>query len=160
MPGRKSGAIEWMTEDGLTKLQGWARDGLTDDQIAHNIGIARNTLYEWRKRFPDIDDALKRGKVVVDIMVENALLKRALGYEYEEVVTEIREEPREGKKPLQIKYIKKITKKALPDTTAQIFWLKNRRPDRWRDKHEIVDTSALDKLDAILEATGEAVMER
>lgn len=92
----------WLSEDGLTLLEGWARDGLTDDQIAHNLGVSRSTLAEWKKRFPDLSDALKKGKDVVDYEVENALLERAKG----------------------------------GDTTAQIFWLKNRRPGKWRDKPE------------------------
>lgn len=129
---------DWITEDGLLLLEGWARDGLTDEQIAHNAGIHPDTLYEWQKRFPVISDALKRGKAPVDIQVENALLKRALGYEYEEVTTEITETPyidRRGRERIRKqKHVKKTKKIVLPDTTAQIFWLKNRRPDKWRDK--------------------------
>lgn len=127
--GRKGKYHEWITEEGLTKLEGWARDGLTDEQIAHNIGINVATIYEWKKRFPEINNALKKGKEVVDIQVENALLKRALGYEYEEtkVIVET-----DGKKRVE-----RVKKHVLPDVTAQIFWLKNRRPDKWRDKHEI-----------------------
>lgn len=90
----------WLTEEGLALLEGWARDGLTDEQIAHNVGITTKTLYEWKNKFCEICEALKRGKEVVDYQVENALLKKAIG----------------------------------GDTTAQIFWLKNRRPDKWRDK--------------------------
>ena len=116
---------QWLTEDGLLRIQGWARDGLTDEQIAHNIGISRKTLYEWQNRFSDFRDALKRNKEVVDIMVENALLKSALGYEVEETVQEINN----GKK-----IIKKTTRWVLPSVTAQIFWLKNRKPEQWRDK--------------------------
>lgn len=91
---------QWLTEEGLTLLEGLARDGLTDEQIAHNCGITATTLYEWKNRFPEISEALKKGKEVVDYQVENALLNKALG----------------------------------GDTTAQIFWLKNRKPDKWRDK--------------------------
>lgn len=76
---------QWLTPEGLLKLEGWARDGLTDEQIAQKIGIHRDTLNEWKKKYSDISDTLKRGKEVVDLRVENALLKRALGYEYEEV---------------------------------------------------------------------------
>ena len=76
---------EWLTPEGLLKIEGWARDGLIDEQIAQNIGIRAATLYEWKKRFPEISEALKRGKEVIDRQVENALLKRALGYEYEEI---------------------------------------------------------------------------
>lgn len=99
----------------------------------------------WKKQFPLIFESLKRGKEVVDREVENALFKRAIGYEYDEIC----EEYEHG-----VLTKKKITKKmVVPDTTAQIFWLKNRRPDAWRDKQEYVDTAALDKLDQILEET-------
>lgn len=119
----------WLTPEGLLKLEGWARDGLTDEQIAGNIGISRSTLNQWKDKYPDISDTLKRGKEVVDLQVENALLKRALGYEYEEV-----SEKYESGTLIE----KKVTKKqVVPDTTAQIFWLKNRRPDKWKDKQDV-----------------------
>lgn len=118
----------WLTPEGLLKLEAWARDGLIDKQIAENIGITLSTLYEWKKTYPDISESLKKGKEVVDIQVENALLKRALGYVYEEKKVEVSED---GTK------VTKTIKEVVPDTTAQIFWLKNRRPDRWRDKQDI-----------------------
>jgi len=116
---------EWLTAEGLIKIEGWARDGLTDEQIAHNIGINRDTLYTWKKKYNDFSDALKRGKEVVDLQVENAMLKKALGYSYDEITYEFGEET------------KRVTKEVQPDTTAQIFWLKNRRPDKWKDKQDI-----------------------
>ena len=70
----------WLEPEGLTLLEGWARDGLTDEQIAAKIRINPATLYDWQKKFPKISEALKKGKEVVDFEVENALLKRALGY--------------------------------------------------------------------------------
>ena len=72
----------WLTPEGLVLLEGWARDGLTDEQIAHNMGINKATLYRWKEKYCDICNALKIGKAVVDRQVENALLKRALGYSY------------------------------------------------------------------------------
>lgn len=132
----------WLTPEGLLKIEGWARDGLTDEQIAKNIGISRSTLNVWKDRYSDISDALKKGKDIIDRQVENALLKRALGYEYEEV----KEKFEDG-----VITERTVTKKeVVPDTTAQIFWLKNRKPDKWRDKPAYEDTSELDKLDAIL----------
>ena len=68
----------WLTDEGLTLLEGWERDGLTDEQIAHNMGISRSTLKEWKKRYPAISATLKKGKEVVDFQVENALLESAL----------------------------------------------------------------------------------
>lgn len=79
---------EWLEPEGLLKIEGWARDGLTDEQIANNMGIRRETLIEWKKKYPNISNTIKRGKEVVDRQVENALLKRALGYSYTEVTKE------------------------------------------------------------------------
>lgn len=93
---------EWIEHDGLLLLEGWARDGLTDEQIAHNMNISTSTLYEWKNKYSELSEALKKTKEVVDRQVENALFKKAC----------------EG------------------DTTAMIFWLKNRRPNDWRDKRE------------------------
>ena len=230
---------EWLTADKLLLLEGWARQGLTDEQIATNIGVSRSTLSDWKKRYTDISDTLKKGKEIVDIQVENALLKRALGFEYIEVTEErilpSRQDGRHGgrtalterewqftlayfkyhccycgvklgakatkdhviplakggefvksnilpcckscnsskkdrpmeqwfkKQPFYessklemianyfslvealpepetedevLTVTKRVRKIALPDTTAQIFWLKNRRPDLWRDKQK------------------------
>lgn len=99
---RRGKSEYWRSDDGLILIEGWARDGLTNEQIAHNIGISRETLNVWTKKYSDISDALKKSKDVVDRQVENALFKKAC----------------EG------------------DTTAMIFWLKNRRPNDWRDKRE------------------------
>lgn len=112
---------EWLEPDGLLLLEGWARDGLSDEQIAHNIGIATSTLYDWKKKHLEISEALKKGKEVVDIEVENALLKSAL----------------EG------------------NITAQIFWLKNRKPNRWREKQSIEHTGEVStKLSDIFNQIG------
>ena len=120
---------EWLTPDGITRLEAWARDGLTDEQLAAKIGITATTLYDWKNKYPVISEALKRGKEVVDVEVENALLKRAMGYEYTETRTEVAEDGSTKTITMQ--------KSMPPDTTAQIFWLKNRRPAVWRDKQQV-----------------------
>lgn len=107
-------------------LGAWARDGLSEEQISKNIGISRSTLKEWKQKYPAISATLKKGKEVADIEVENALFKRATGYEVEETKVEI---DSNGKK-----HMVKITKHIAPDPTSIIFWLKNRRPEKWRDK--------------------------
>ena len=131
---------DWLEKDKLILLEGWARDGLTDEQIAKNMGIATSTFYEWKKKEKEFSETLKKGKEVVDFEVENALLKRALGYEYEEETYE------------NGVLTKKVKKQVAPDTTAQIFWLKNRQVKKWRDKVEIADNDAIKKLDELLEA--------
>lgn len=127
--------VTWLTEEGLLKLEGWARDGLANEQIAKNIGVNPDTLYTWIKKYPEISESLKRGKEVVDRQVENALLKRALGYQYNEVTQENIFDEQEGR--YELKVTKVVTKEVNPDTTAQIFWLKNRKPQQWRDKQDI-----------------------
>lgn len=131
---------KWLTVEGLLQIEAWARDGLTEEQIATNMGIVRSTLNEWKTKFPDISDTLKRGKAIVDIQVENALLKRALGYTYVETTREqvIDYDPNTGEKTgSHMEITKTVTKEVQPDTTAQIFWLKNRKPDVWRDKWDV-----------------------
>ena len=131
---------EWLQPEGLLKIEGWARDGLTDKQIAHNIGITEQTLNVWKNRFPSFFESLKRGKEVIDREVENALLKRALGYSYIETTKESLPviDPMTGEiTGYKLQVTKTVTKEVQPDTTAQIFWLKNRKPDMWRDKQNV-----------------------
>ena len=99
---------KWLEPEGLQLLEGWARDGLTDEQIAENMSISLSTFYCWKNKYSEISESLKKGKEVVDYEVENALLNSALA----------------------------------GNTTAQIFWLKNRRPDKWRDKPPVDNTNA------------------
>lgn len=140
---------EWLEPDGLLMIEGWAREGYTDLQLAEAMGISNTTLYEWLKKYSAIAEALKRGKAPVDRMVENALLKRALGYEYTEVTKERILDRKTGQYKLTVT---KETKKVVPpDVVAQIFWLKNRRPDLWREKRqELGDIySGAEAIDAI-----------
>lgn len=129
---------EWLEPEGLLKIEGWARDGLTEEQIAENMGVTRETLRVWKNKYSVISAALKRGKEVVDRQVENALLQRALGYEYTETTREYIPELGE------MHVTKEVTKQVSPDTTAQIFWLKNRKPQDWRDKQERLDNTIED----------------
>ena len=127
------------TEEGCIKIEGYARDGLTNDQIAHNMGISSETLRVWSNTYPAISEALRKGKEVVDRYVENALYKRAIGYEYEEEKAYMQEI--DG----VITKRKEVHKKtALPDTTAQIFWLKNRKPAEWRDRQTMEHSGHID----------------
>ena len=139
---------DWQTDEGLLQLEAWARDGMTDKQIAEDkIGVTERTFTSWKSRFPSISSALKKGKEVVDIQVENALLKRALGYTYVETTREqvIDYDPDTGEKiGSHMEVTKEVTKEVQPDTTAQIFWLKNRKPSIWRDKRDVGVEGAID----------------
>ena len=134
-------------------LEGWARNGLTLEQIAHNCGCSLSTLNEWRKRYPAILDALKKGQEVADLEVEGALFRRALGYSYKEKMTE--EGPDGVKTRTTVKHVP-------PDTTAQIFWLKNRKSDVWRDKprpSSEADGESLQRARDILRGVADALDE-
>ena len=125
---------EWIDREGLLKVEGWARDGLTDEQIARNMGISYSTFREWSKKFSAFSAVLKRGKEVIDREVENALLKRALGYSYNEVTQEPDEQG-------DLTITKIVTKQVAPDTTAQIFWLRNRKGAEWSNKDQVDATN-------------------
>lgn len=125
-------------KDKLILIQGMAREGLTQQQIANNLGISIDTLIENKKKYSEFNDALKKGKEVVDIEVENALLKKALGYT---IMLRKQKVTKDGD-VVDIEEEVHIP----PDTTAQIFWLKNRRKQQWRDKIEYEKTQDIQKI--------------
>lgn len=131
MAGRKSGAVEWLTKDGLTMLESFARDGLTDKQIAESkLGVSERTFTTWKEKHPSIVSALKKGKAPVDVQVENMLLRSAMGF------TKTVQEPMKLRQRGGTEIVEYVTREIYipPNITAQIFWLKNRKPEYWRDK--------------------------
>jgi hypothetical protein len=118
------------------------------------MGIARFTLSEWKKKFPVLSDTIKKGKEVVDREVENAMLKRALGYEYDEVTQEPVTDKDTGITEMRV--TKRVTKQIVPDVTAQIFWLKNRKPEEFRDKRDVELSGSVDLGSIIEKARGRA----
>lgn len=116
----------------LVEIEAWKRDGLTDEQIFKNLGISRDTFYKYKEKYSDFSEAIKKGKEVADIEVENALFKRAIGYKYKEVIKEVKEIY--GKKTT---YVKEVIKEMPGDVAAQIFWLKNRKSSKWKDMQDI-----------------------
>ena len=119
----------WLEEDNLMLLEAWARDGYTMEDIANRIGIDRSTIYDWQTKYPEIAQALRRGREIVDYMVENALLKSALGYKTKEVkVTTVM---RYGK---VVETTKEVTdKEQAPNVSAIQMWLYNRNKDKWKN---------------------------
>ena len=136
---------EWVTQDGLLLLESYAREGLNDEQIAAKIGISAKTLYEWENRFSEIRKAIKKGKAPVDIAVENALYRLATGFT-KKVRKPIKLRQRGGNEIVE--YVEEEIY-IPPQVTAQIFWLKNRRPERWRDKPE--DAASGDTVNIIFD---------
>lgn len=108
-----------------------ASKGLINPQIAEKMGVSTSTLGKWMKEHEEFSDAIKRGREEPDDLVENSLFRRATGYENDKAVKIFM--PANAKEPVYAPY----TEQVQPDVTACIFWLKNRRPDRWRDKQDI-----------------------
>ncbi len=130
-----------------TQLVYWmAQNGLTDEQIAIELHISKATLNNWKNKHAEFLDSINKGKELINVLVEGSLLKRAIGFEFVEI-TKTRNT--EGK----LKITRKVTKYIPGDVAAQFIWLKNRKPNEWRDRKEItVDTmvpafmEALDKI--------------
>lgn len=116
-------------KDKLPAVQGWARQGLSLEQIAKNLGIHKATLCKYQNKYSEFRDALKKGREVADFEVENALFKRATGYDY----VETKKEYEGGVLVKEVTTVKHVA----PDVGAAAFWLKNRKPNDWRDKREI-----------------------
>ena len=145
---------KWLEPDNLLLLEAWARDGLTNEQIAHNMCISLTTLKDWRNKYPPISTALKRGKEIVDIIAENTLYDKALGF------TKIIKKPikvkevlyKEGRRISEKEHIEYADEEVFvpPDITALIFWLKNRKSNVWRNKPSTENADILDKLDKVI----------
>ena len=140
-------ATEWLEEDNLMLLECWARDGYTFQDIANRIGISISTLRMWRAQYPDIDNALKKGREIIDYKVENALLKSALGYHTKEV--KVTTTIRFGK---TVETIKEVTdKEQAPNVSAIQCWLYNRLPQKWKkNRDQIIE---LDDEDTKIQVT-------
>lgn len=152
----------WMNPEGILRLEAYARDGLTDEEIAKKLDISTSTLYEWKKKYPEISEALKKGKEIPDIEVENKLFESACGIKVtvkkpikvKEVIFE------NGKKVKEIEKVVQAEEEIYipPQVTAQIFWLKNRKPDTWKQKVEgNGNAAALERLDDVLAQIGGVV---
>lgn len=153
---------KWQEPENLILLEGWARDGLTDEQIAKNMGISRSTLNVWKEKFSDISDSLKKGKEVADYIVENELFKST----QERIVTikepvKIRKEKQKvGEGKIVEEHIEYVDKQIVVpgNVTAQIYWLNNRKPKKWRNSRDndksINDNDVIDSFLEVIENGG------
>lgn len=103
--------------------------GATDKEIADFFNVSEQTINSWKKAYPAFLESLKKGKLAADAVVATKLYHRAIGYEHPEIITATFQG--------EITDTMEVTKHYAPDTTAAIFWLKNRQPAKWRDKQEI-----------------------
>lgn len=125
---------EWLEEDNLMLLECWARDGYTFQDIANRIGITVRALSKWRDQFPEINEALKRGREIIDYKVENALLKAALGYKTKESRVLIETDRKNG--DLVREERETTIKEVAPNVNACQVWLYNRKPELWKKNRD------------------------
>lgn len=126
--------------------EGYARRGLSDADIAKNLGISLDAYYRYQKQFPEFYEAIKRGKRPANIIVENALFKRCIGYVLEEPTTETYVDDK-GKKQVKRKV---ATRHIIPDINAIRFWLINREPDLWKTIRDELENDNIEKVKDIL----------
>ena len=117
-------------EEYVLTVEYMARLGMTDKAMAEKLGVTEQTFNNWKQKYPDFFASIKRGKEEPDEKVERALFEMSTGYSYE---TEKALVVSDGKDAGA--HVEKVTVRETipPNPTSMIFWLKNRRPDRWRD---------------------------
>lgn len=126
--GRHPGRPSKFRPEFCERARAMCEAGAVDHEIAEALEISLTSLYVYKNQFPEFSHALKRGKAVADDAVEAALFRRATGYSHDAVKIM----QYEGA-PIEVPYVEHYA----PDTTAAIFWLKNRRPADWRDKQDV-----------------------
>lgn len=139
------GLYKELVQPRLLEITEWKANGLTDKQVASNLGIAIQTYYDYLKNHKELSEAVKKARFQKEQILENALFKSAVGYEFEEIFQEIKTENGKEKK-----MIKKIKKHYPSNVAAIIFYLKNLDPTKWKDCHEeIADTEVNIKVKGV-----------
>lgn len=152
MASTKPTMEQWSKQQSLDKITEWAANGLSVQQMANNISITRTTLYDWMNKNTNISNAIKKGREQSDEEVENALFKRATGYSYREIT----EEDKGG----NMQVTKIITKHMPAEVGAMVFWLKNRKPNEWRDKQGIAFEGDVENVPNFADAFEKQISER
>ena len=145
-PGKRGRKSAWdeKIQPRLLEIAGWCKQGLLDKNICEMLGISQETFYLYKRQKPELSDALAINKEIADITVENSLFKRATGFPYVETTTDIKMDKDGNELSRQEKT---VNKQALPDTTAISLWLRNRMPDKWRDKQTFENIVKVDLED-------------
>ena len=124
-----------LTEEGLLLVECLIRDGLTISAVAEKLGIAMQTFFLWKNKYPELEEACRKGKQLVDYKVESALLKAALGYKTESTKTVIGPPDSNGNREVKVE---KTVSETGPNVTACLAWLNNRKPEQWRRNRDSV----------------------
>ncbi len=133
-------AKELYEADFPERAERFAKMGMIDTEICTQLGISKTVYYEYQQKYPEFAEAIKRGKKPINELAEEAFLKNVLGFEYEEKQSEMNVD-KDGN--ATVAKVRTITRHFRGDTTAQIFFLKNRMPEKYKDRQEVaVDLKA------------------
>ena len=147
---------EWLTDEGKVRLQGWARDGLSDEQLADKMGVCPSTFYAWKNRYPEISEALREGKEVADRKVENALYNSCFDRTIKVMKAfKVKEVYYDGNGKRCEKEHIELAEETYPipaNEKAQEFWLANRKPEQWSKKEKLEVSGSVDFADVISQA--------
>lgn len=149
LKGQKERKAFWLSESGLTLIAGWRRNGVALHEIAtKNIGVSKTAFWGWYKESEDLRKACSVAKEVADLTVEDALFRRAVGYDYWEETWSLIEG--------ELRLVSKYKRHVPPDTKAIMQWLFNRLPARWRAIQEPLEaTKYTESIKSILVAMKE-----
>ena len=151
--GRKSLVDDYLTKDGLLMLEGWARDGLSDKDIAaKKIGINESTFCRWKLKYPTISQALKKGHAPVAEEIESTMYDMCRVQTYKDVVEEITTDANGN---VISKHKRITTREVAPNPTLIIFAMKNLKPDKWREK-QIVNVDSEGQLAKLIDGLKES----
>lgn len=121
---------EWLSEERLNQIKSWKGEGISHEALAERIGINRTTLYSWISKYPEIAQAVKEGQQRTVQYIENALMKKINGY----TLRDTKRYKTTDKDGNVVERIEVTEKEVGPDTTAIIFALKTKDPERWNEK--------------------------
>lgn len=155
---KKRGRPSSFKEEYIQLVENYCLLGATDKELADFFGVSEQTLNSWKKNYPLFLESIKKGKQIADSNVASKLYNRAIGYEFDE-----RHYEHQGSKvpenPGALVETKRVKKHVPADTTAAIFWLKNRQPEKWRDRKELDTTVKLeDELENMTDEQLEAIV--
>lgn len=127
---------DWLTTDGLLKLKSYARDGLNDKEIAAKIGITQETFYQWIKRFSEFSESIKKGREPINTIVEDTFFNEKLQSRTikEKTVEKTIHRDADGNITGSSEHIKETERFIPADTTAMLFYMKCRMPEKYNDK--------------------------
>lgn len=131
---------EWLSDEKLNQIKSWKGEGISHEELANRIGINRTTLYSWIQRCPEIEDAIKKGQERTVQYIENALMKKINGY----TLRDTKRYKTTDKDGNIVERIEVTEKEVGPDTSAIIYALKVKDPDRWNEKIRMEHSGRVD----------------